>query len=87
MPLSLISWGSESVLAEYIDNKGKVYPLPEILGEFSDEQDAKLAALDEADRLNLITSGQKLAIRRHIVNPPTKEFLTKISRSRKKTTQ
>ncbi len=86
MPINILSWDSEHVLAEYVDTTGQVFPLPEILGEIEDYQDAQLTALDEADRLGLINSGQKLSLRRHIINPPTSEFMQKIANKRWKKT-
>jgi hypothetical protein len=78
MPINIISWDNEHVLAEYIDRQGTAHAIQEVLGDIDDYEDAYLTALDEADRMGLINSGQKLALTRHFLNPPNKEFMAKI---------
>jgi hypothetical protein len=84
MPINIISMDDESVLAEYVDRKGTVHLIPEILGDFGDETDARLAVADEAMRLGMITPAQMMGIRSRALSPHSKENLSKWGKKQNK---
>lgn len=84
MPINIISWDGEHVLGEYIDKNKVVHSIPELLGAFDGEEEAKLALLDECSRINLISNAQWMAMRRHIINPPSKKHFSKMGKKSKR---
>lgn len=78
MKIQIISWDSESVLGEY---EGKL--LPEVLGDFEDYRDVCEAVIDEIDRIYGLSSGQRMGYLRHLLNPPSSEFMKEIQKKRK----
>jgi hypothetical protein len=84
MPINIISMDDESVLAEYIDRRGKAHQIPEILGDFQDEKEAKLAVVDEASRLGIVSGPQAMGIRARILSPHSSENLAEWGRKKKK---
>lgn len=81
MPINLITYTSESFLAEYVNTKNNQrYILPEILGYFPTENDAKLKALDELLKASVISASQYMSLRRHILNPQSNDYYIELSK-------
>lgn len=69
----------EMVTVGYFDDKKVV-----LHKVFEDEKKAKLAILEEALYSRVINPHQYFAYRRHIINPPTKEFMREIASKKRK---